>query len=228
MGLNKNFAEVRLRYVTSLLLGFVGVLLMITTFSKDFIPMDIFTQDGVRAAYNYGLEQLGGGAVGSSLTRFLMNAIGVSGVYIVILSIFLLVMLLSTKMTITKLMSIVKGQAVKTGESIGETLIEVNRNVKETLIDESAKTRMKKRSLLNLTEQENFDDLEQKDVTIEDKASEKDEEIKIIDFNMSSKKDKPSFLNKKTEEPTIQFCRREYEAISKYRRSKTCCSTQTC
>ncbi len=197
MGLNKNFAEVRLRYVTSLLLGFVGVLLMITTFSKDFIPMDIFTQDGVRAAYNYGLEQLGGGAVGSSLTRFLMNAIGVSGVYIVILSIFLLVMLLSTKMTITKLMSIVKGQAVKTGESIGETLIEVNRNVKETLIDESAKTRMKKRSLLNLTEQENFDDLEQKDVTIEDKASEKDEEIKIIDFNMSSKKDKPSFLNKK-------------------------------
>ncbi len=66
MGLNKNFAEVRLRYVTSLLLGFVGVLLMITTFSKDFIPMDIFTQDGVRAAYNYGLEQLGGGAVGSS------------------------------------------------------------------------------------------------------------------------------------------------------------------
>lgn len=206
ISLNKNFMEVRFRYVSSLILGYSAIVLMISMFGVNNIPADIYTKDGLRVAYNLGLKGLGGGVVGSSLARFLINAVGSSGVYIIILSLILLVMLLCTKMTITKLMALLKGQAVKTGESIGETLIEAKNNVAETLAtDDTTKVRMKKRSLMNLTKQENFEDLEQGTASASSNES-SEEEIKIIDFNMGSSKSKgePSFLAKK-EEPVIAF-----------------------
>jgi len=201
--LNKNLTNVRVRYLTSITLGFISLVLMISIFGRDYIPKNILTKEGLNIAYELGLKGLGGGAIGGSLTRILLDSIGLSGVYIIILSMILLVMLLCTKMTITKLMTILKGQAVKTGE----TIIEVNRNVVDTLtVDNDVKTQIKKRSLLNLTSQENFDDFEQPkteskpDIAVESK----EKDIKIIDFN-HSKKIQVDKADDKPVEPAIQF-----------------------
>ncbi len=124
------------------------------------------TGDWLKQVFQLGVEGIGGGIVGSSITKLLVNLFGVSATYIIISAFMLIVLILYTKISLLETLILLKEKAMTISNAIKDfVLIPAKDNTKK-----DGKSGKKSQNMPPNTE--NGDDPE-KDI---------EEKIKILDF----------------------------------------------
>ncbi len=178
--LKKNKAQ----YIVSSITLYLSTLVIYTLISINHTPLDILSYNGIKTAFFLGNENngIGGGVIGSLLTKSLTYFFGIKGSYIIIFTIIILTLLLTTSISLKTLVGIIMNIIRKGYNKIKNYFVSM-KNIKDTIP-----------SINDIQKESNEDNISK--ISINDEV---DEKIKILDYtsisNSDTKNDKPSDNN---------------------------------
>jgi len=107
LGINKNLKAVRNRYMTAFGTAFLAVMLLLTVKSMEIITellqfnnMTLTSFEGIQMTYKNGIVGQGGGVIGTMVTFVFTELLGVVGTYFVIFVLFVIALVLGTRVSI--------------------------------------------------------------------------------------------------------------------------------
>ncbi|MGV8152865.1 MAG: DNA translocase FtsK 4TM domain-containing protein [Alkaliphilus sp.] len=135
----------------------------------------------IETYYLLGLERIAGGVIGNSISYLLIQLIGISGTYILLISIFIISVLIYTKISLLSIILFVKNFIIK-------CLIHIkNITIDFMHIPKNKNRRLKNKETKKTNSNNSMDKFSTEDVqnqNIQD-SNDKSEEIKILAFNES-------------------------------------------
>ncbi|MGV8144947.1 MAG: DNA translocase FtsK 4TM domain-containing protein [Alkaliphilus sp.] len=135
----------------------------------------------IETYYLLGLEKIAGGVIGNSISYLLIQLIGISGTYILLISIFIISVLIYTKISLLSIILFVKNFIIK-------CLIHIkNITIDFMHIPKNKNRRLKNKETKKTNSNNSMDKFSTEDVqnqNIQD-SNDKSEEIKILAFNES-------------------------------------------
>lgn len=107
LGINKNLKSVRNRYMAAFGTAFLAIMLLLTVKSMEIImellefnSMTLTSFEGIQMTYKNGIAGQGGGVIGSMITFVFTELLGVIGTYFVVFVLFVIALVLGTRVSI--------------------------------------------------------------------------------------------------------------------------------
>lgn len=132
LGINKNLKPVRARYMTAFGTAFLAIMLLLTVKSMEIITellqfnnMTLTSFEGIQMTYKNGIVGQGGGVIGTMITFVFTELLGVVGTYFVVFVLFVIALVLGTRVSILAIWEKRKAAAEKLA-SIEVNMPEIN------------------------------------------------------------------------------------------------------
>ncbi len=103
LSLNNNFKKYRAKFLLSSISIYFCYIIIYALIYRSYIPNQILTIPSLKIMYLFAIDGFGGGIIGSIFTSVLLYIFGVKGSYIVLATFFLVTIILTTNITISKL-----------------------------------------------------------------------------------------------------------------------------
>ncbi len=107
LAINKNLKAVRSRYMLAFGAAFLAILLLFTVGSMEIISellefnsQSLLSVSGIQLTYKNGIAMQGGGVIGTMITYLFTKFLGTMGTYVIIFVLFVIALVLGTRMSI--------------------------------------------------------------------------------------------------------------------------------
>ncbi|QXM06091.1 DNA translocase FtsK [Crassaminicella indica] len=172
------------KFKIAMVLMYIGYVMLHTINSSEYIPQTLSFQN-IKLVYNWGIEGIGGGLLGSLLGIISIRFLGINGSYVVIITLMIISFVVITRISLVSILEKCKGALIKFSILIGSSISEFIQ------VPDKKQKKSKKKNNIGL----------QKDMQLSIREHDSlDEKIKILDFtredvgsikedNISSKKE---------------------------------------